>query len=155
MENTPATIDILLGGTPTADAVRRLEGCLLQAPQVDLSTTNVIHGRMCARTIFVPADTVLTGALTNIDNVCIVQGDISVTTDAGVQRLTGYNVLTAKAGAKRVGYAHADTWWTTIHHTDLTDVEAIEEEMTNEASRLQTRTLALRKEAQPALEVAA
>lgn len=155
MELAPLNLDILIGSVPTPDAVRRIEECLLQAPQVDLQTTNVVHGRMCARTILVPAGTVLTGALTNIDNVCIVQGDISVTTDAGVQRLTGYNVLTARAGAKRVGYAHADTYWTTIHHTDLTDVEAIEEEMTNEASRLHTRTLALSRADQPALEVTA
>ena len=112
---------------------------LAQLPQMDLGTTNVVHGRMCARTIFIPAGGALVGALTNRDNICIVQGDILVTTDEGPQRLTGFNVITAKAGSKRGGIAYADTYWTTIWHTELTDIIAIEDEMTDESELLQTR----------------
>ena len=122
------------------DAVRRLEAELLALPQVDLSTESLVHGGMCARTILIPAGTVLTGAMTNMDNVCIVCGDIEVTTDEGVKRLTGYHVLPAKAGAKRAGVAFADTWWTTIWPTQLTDIEAIEDEATPESHLLQTRS---------------
>lgn len=121
------------------ECVRRLEVEILELPQVDLSTENLVHGGMCARTILIPAGTVLTGAQTNMDNVCIVSGDIEVTTDAGVQRLTGYHVLPAKAGAKRAGVAFADTWWTTIWPTELTDIAAIEDEATSESHLLQTR----------------
>lgn len=130
----------------TVDAVRRLEDAVAEMPQVDLSTENLVHGGMCARTIFIPAGTVLTGALTSMDNVCVMFGDIEVTTDDGPQRLTGYHVLPAKAGAKRAGFAHADTWWTTIWPTDLTDIEAIEDEATSESARLQTRRLKLEGE---------
>lgn len=128
---------------PTPDQVRVLEDALKQLPQVDLQTTHVLYGGMCARTIFIPAGTVLTGALTNIDNICVVQGDITVTTDDGPQRLTGFNVLPAARGAKRAGVAHADTWWTTVHRTELTDIEAVEDEMTDESAQLQTRRDAL------------
>lgn len=128
---------------PSVDRVAALERVLARLPQVDLQTRHGVHGRISHRTIFIPAGTVLTGALTARDNVCVVFGDIEVTTDEGVRRLTGFHVLEAKAGAKRAGYAHADTWWTTLHHTDLTDIEAIEREMTPEAERLQTRTLQL------------
>jgi hypothetical protein len=121
--------------------VRRLEHVLLNLPQVDLRPQLLVHGRLAARTIFIPAGTLLTGTLTNCDNVCIACGDITVTTDEGPRRLTGYNVLPAKAGAKRAGIAHADTWWTTIHHTDLTDPTEIENEMTDEADLLQSRRL--------------
>lgn len=132
----------LPAGTDPA-AVRRLEDQLLEMPQVDLGTSLVVHGRMAARTIFIPAGTILTGTLTKIDNLCVVMGDITVTTDDGPQRITGHRVLTARAGFKRAGLAHADTWWTTIHHTDQTDVRAIEDEMTDEADRLQTRREAI------------
>lgn len=128
---------------PDPAAVRRLEDAVWDLPQVDLGTQLVVHGRMAVRTVFIPAGTVVTGAQTKIDNVCIVVGDITVTTDEGPQRITGHRVLTAKAGFKRAGIAHADTWWTTIHHTDHTDVQAIEDEMTDEADRLQTRRQAL------------
>lgn len=110
-------------------------------PQVDLQTANVIHGGLCARTIFIPAGTCLTGALTKLDNVCVVFGDITVTTDGGVQRLTGFNVLTARAGVKRAGLANSDTWWVTLHRTELTDITAIEDEMTDESRLLGARRM--------------
>lgn len=121
------------------DQVAMLEAALMDLPQRDLQTTNVVHAGMCARTIFIPAGTVLTGAMTNCDNICVVSGDISVTTDDGVQRFTGYNVLPASKGKKRAGVTYADTWWTTVHVTELTDILAIEHEMTDEAALLQTQ----------------
>lgn len=120
-----------------------MEEELLRLPQVDLHTSHLVHGGMCARTILIPAGTALTGALTNRDNLCVVVGDITVTTDLGPQRLVGVNLLPAVAGAKRAGVAHADTWWTTFFRTDLTDIAAIEDEMTSESVLLQTRNLAL------------
>lgn len=98
---------------------------------------------MYARTIFIPAGVALTGALTEMDNICVLYGDITVTTDEGTQRLTGFNVLPAKRGAKRAGVTHADTWWATVIPTELTDIDAIEDAMTTEADRLQTRNPAL------------
>jgi hypothetical protein len=129
----------LLGGMPSVEAVRELESHLITLPQVDLGTTHVVHGGMYARTIRIPAGTVLTGALTNCDNICILCGDITVTTDDGPQRLTGYHVIPAKAGAKRVGATHADTWWTTLHHTAMTDLADLENEMTDENAGLSSR----------------
>lgn len=155
---TPAPIDdshapaALLGGMPSPAAVSALEQHLLDLPQVDVGTTHLVHGGMYARTILIPAGTLLTGALTNQDNVCVVHGDITVTTDEGVQRLTGFHVLPARAGAKRAGVAHADTWWTTLWTTDLTDITEIETVLTDEADLLQTRRQALGHDARPALE---
>lgn len=130
------------GRMPRQNAkVAALERLILQAPQVDLGTRNLVHGGLCARWIFVPAGTVLTGALTNKANVCIVFGDIEVTTDDGPKRLTGFHVLPAEPGAKRAGHAIADTWWATVWRTDLDRIEDIEAEMTHEADRLQSRLL--------------
>lgn len=144
--NAPAPIaeqQAFVAGMPTVEAVRALESRLLQLPQVDIGTSHLVHGGLSARTIFIPAGVALTGALTKRDNVCVVCGDITVTTDEGPQRLTGFHVLPAKAGAKRAGIAHADTWWTTLHRTDLTEIAAIEDEMTDESEQLQNRMLAL------------
>lgn len=130
-------IDILL--TLRNDQVAALEAFMLTQPQVDLSTEHVVHGGMCARTILIPAGTMLTGAMTNCDNICVVQGDITVSNDGSTQRLTGFNVLPAHAGHKRAGLAHVDTYWTMIWPTELTDIQAIEDEMTDESAKLQTR----------------
>jgi hypothetical protein len=128
--------DVILS---TNHSVAELESLLLTVPQVDLSTANLIHAGMCARTIFIPAGVMLTGALTNLDNICITSGDITVTTDDGTVRFTGYHVLPATKGNKRAGIAHADTYWTTVWKTDLTDITEIEDEMTNESEILQSR----------------
>ena len=90
-------------------SVRALKAEMLKFPQVDCKTTHVIHGGMYARTIFIPAGTVLTGAKTNVENICILSGDISVSTDEGLKRLVGFTVIPANAGFKRAGFAHADT----------------------------------------------
>lgn len=128
--------------TARAD-VERLEQLVLSVPQVDLRTEHSLSGGVYARTIYIPAGTVLTGATHKKDHINIVYGDITVTTDTGPVRLTGHNVLPTKAGSKRAGFAHADTVWTTICHTALTDIEAIEDELVEESARLQTRQAAL------------
>lgn len=137
MENDHVTT--LLSSMPDPDTVRALEDATLGLPQVHLQTEHLVHGGMYCRSGMIPAGTLLTGALTRHDNVCLVVGDITVTTDEGVRRLTGTHILAAKAGAKRAGIAHADTWWVTIHATPLTDVREIEDDMTPESAQLQTR----------------
>lgn len=124
-------------------SVDELEAAVLSAPQVDLRTEHVLSGGVYARTIHIPAGTVLTGATHKKDHVNVVFGDITVTTDEGTRRITGYHVLPTKAGSKRAGFAHADTVWTTICETALTDIEAIEDELVEESTRLQTRQAAL------------
>lgn len=131
--------------SPLADgsAVEALERMVLEQPQVDLRTEHALSGGVYARTIHIPAGTVLTGATHKKDHVNVVIGDITVTTDEGPVRFTGYHVIPTKAGSKRAGFAHADTAWTTICRTDLTDIEAIEDELVEESARLQTRMAAL------------
>jgi hypothetical protein len=125
------------------ERVRRLEGELLKLPQVDLKTQTLLHGGMCARTILIPAGAALTGAVTNKANFCVMVGDITVTTDDGMRRLTGFHVIPAGPGFKRAGYAHQDTFWTTVWPTEAACVEDAEDEMTPESNLLQTRLQAL------------
>ncbi len=121
--------------------VQRLEDHILQGPQVDLRTTHRFMGGMYARTIALDAGTTLTGAIHTTDHLNIVDGDISVTTDDGVVRLTGRHVLATKAGMKRAGYAHGPTAWTTVCKTEHTDLALAEQALVQDAERLQTRTL--------------
>ena len=139
-------------GMPHPDVVRQAEAFLLTLPQIDLKTQREVFAGVSTRAIFVPAGTHVTGAQTNLDNTCIVLGDITVTTDDGPRRLTGFHIIKAKAGAKRYGVAHADTWWITVHHTALTNVEEVEREMTDEAARLQTSIARLASERATLLE---
>jgi hypothetical protein len=81
--------------------------------------------------MLIPKGTVLTGAIHKTEHLCIVSGDISVTTDDGMKRITdAHAILTSKAGAKRAGFAHEDTYWTTVHATEETDLDKLVEELT-------------------------
>lgn len=122
--------------------VQMLEDHLLALPkeqQVFFDTLHDLSGGIYARTIFIPAGTRLTGAIHNKDHINVVVGDITVLTEDGPQRLTGHFVLPTRAGMKRAGIAHADTIWTTLVRTDLTNIEEIEDEITPESAKLQTR----------------
>ena len=121
------------------DYVRKLEEALLQAPQAELVTTHHLNGGMYARTVYMDAGSVMTGALHKTDHLNIVFGDVSVTTDTGVQRLIGHHVLETKAGMKRALFAHAATAWTTVCKTDKTVLEEIEEDVVEGAGKLLTR----------------
>lgn len=137
--------------SPTREQIDLFEGMLLEMPQTDLGTTHELSGGMYARTIFIPAGVTLTGAAHKTDHINVLHGDITVWTEQGMRRLTGYHVIPTKAGAKRVGYAHEDTHWTTFIRTDLMDIEAIENEVVENPETLQTRR-ALPLEATPELE---
>ena len=135
----PAESGFFIAQPATNSDIKRLEQIVLQAPQVDLRTEQKLSGKVYARTIFIPAGTVLTGATHKKDHINVVHGDITVTTDGGPKRITGYHVIPTKAGSKRAGFAHSDTVWTTLCETELTDFEAIEDELVEESAQLQTR----------------
>jgi hypothetical protein len=133
----------IIQAAPSRSDIDRLEGHILTEPQVNFETTHALSGGMYARTITIPAGVVLTGAAHKKDHLNIMRGDITVWTEAGMQRLTGQHVLPTKAGAKRVGFAHSETLWTTICATELTDLAAIESELVEEPEKLQTRNPAI------------
>ena len=123
----------------TNDLVKKLDEEVQKLPQEYVKLQHQLSGGMYARTGVIKAGQILIGAQHKKDHINIMFGDISVTTDDGVKRLVGYHVLPTKAGNKRAGIAHVDTVWTTIVKTDETELEKIEDDVVEEASRLQSR----------------
>lgn len=83
------------------------------------------------REIFIPKGTLLTGKIHRHSHPnFLMQGEVSVVTEGGgVQRLKAPLAMISKAGTKRVVYAHTDVVWITVHVTDETDLEKIEDEV--------------------------
>lgn len=106
--------------------ISALEDAMLKLPQAGIPVSHDFGGGMYARTIRIPAGTVLTGAIHLSAHLNIVHGDITIVTEEGERRYTGTHVIPSQPGTKRAGHAHADTTWTTILKTDETDVPAIE-----------------------------
>lgn len=59
----------------------------------------------------------------------ILEGDISVATEDGLQRIKAPHYGITPAGTKRVLYTHSQTKWVTVHVTEETDIEKIEAEI--------------------------
>ena len=129
---------------PMSDAaiakVRELETAMATLPdQCAIKTDHLLHAGMYFRTVHIPANTLVAGALIKIDTAVIVSGDVTVFVDGEPMLLMGYNVLPASAGRKQAAFAHTDTDYTMIFATSATTVEEAEEEFTDEAENLGSR----------------
>lgn len=121
-------------------------------PQVDLKTTHVINGGIYSRTLHIPAGVAVLGAKHKGDATHIICGDVTLASDDGPVRMIGMHVIPSGAGSRRAVLAHSDTSWTTCWRTELTDIPAIEDELTDESALLKTRRQALSAEKHEALE---
>lgn len=106
-------------GDISKDCVRekicQLEDVLLTYPQVEIPVVHRFSGGIYAREITIPKDTFLTGAIYKDDHFDVmVYGDVTVTSDDGKKRLTGFNIFEGKSGKKRAGYTHEETRWITF-----------------------------------------
>jgi hypothetical protein len=114
-------------------AIMRLETALLAAPaevQVSIKTTHHFAPGVYMREIFIPKGTVLTGKIHKTEHMNILsQGELSVWTEDGMKRLKASTVVKSQPGIKRVGFAHEDTVWITVHHnpTEERDPDKLEE----------------------------
>ena len=112
------------------DKILTLESEMKKYPQVEITPVHYFAKGLYAREIFIPKGTLLTGKIHRTEHLNIIsKGDISVVTEEGTKRITAPFTMIAKPGTKRVGYAHEDTVWTTVHATEETDLEKIELEL--------------------------
>lgn len=94
---------------------------------------SVCSGGMHAISGTMKKGSIMVGSIHLTDHLNIMScGDITVITEDGVVRLTGFNVLACKAGGRRIGLVHEDTTWTTIFKTDETDQAKVLDSMTSE-----------------------
>lgn len=135
----PAQVDVMTFANQFDDPdvrgkIERLEGMMKQFEGVPIEPRHYFANGLYAREIFIPKGTLLTGKIHKHEHLNIIsQGEISVLTEAGPQRIKAPFTIVSLPGTKRVGYAHEDTVWTTIHATTETDIEKIEAELIAES----------------------
>lgn len=144
--NMPARIDARVPAmTPEAiDKVAAAEEQMGEMPQVEIRTDHLIHAGLYARTIDIPAGTLLTGARITRPTVLVSMGDCTMWTgdNEARMRLRGKQVIAASAGRKQLIYAHEDTRLTMLFASQAESVEQAEDEFTDEADRLASRARA-------------
>ena len=69
----------------------------------------------------------MSGGIHKKGHISFVIGDVSMLTEDGRERVKGPRIVVSEPGVKRVGYAHEDTTWTTVHANpaELRDAEAL------------------------------
>lgn len=112
------------------ERVLALQSALVQMPQYEPVTEHYFHGGMYCRKVFRHADVTVVGKVHKKEHFyMIVSGTVAVTTDDGVQVITGPHLLCSKPGTKRVVYSVTDALCMTFHRVDSTTVEDAEEEL--------------------------
>lgn len=82
------------------------------------------------REIFIPAGTAIVGKIHKHAHLnMLMKGKVSVFTEKGREDFVGPLMMVSQAGTKRAVYAHEDTVWVTVHLTNDTDLEKIEDEI--------------------------
>lgn len=123
----------------TIDRVRALETFSRGLPQTKIATIHTLHAGLYGRTIMIPADTILTGALIKIATVLIVSGHVIAVVDDVPTELIGYKVIPARPYRKAAFLAKTDTHMTMLFASKAKTVEEAEAEFTDEADLLFSR----------------
>lgn len=110
------------------DWIRQIVAGGLDSPECPL--THHFAPGAYGREILLPKDSLVVGKIHKHAHLnMLMKGKVSVATEHGVAHLTAPMVFTSQPGTKRVVYAHEDSIWVTVHVTNQTDLDAIEEEM--------------------------
>jgi hypothetical protein len=105
-------------------SIYRLEGALLQLPQVDMPVQHEFCAGLYARTMHIPAGTILTGAIHREESFFLVRkGELIVSTDNGPCTLRSGDMSISKIGTKRAGIALTDVEVTTFHANPTNEQE--------------------------------
>ena len=112
------------------DKVKALQAELAKLPQYEPETKHYFHGGMYCREVWRPADVLVVGAVHKKEHFyLIVSGTVAITTDDGVQEVTGPHLLLSKPGTKRAVYALTDALCMTFHALEAKTVEEAEAEL--------------------------
>jgi hypothetical protein len=96
--------------------IYHLEAELLKLPQVEMPVDHDFCNGLYARTMHIPAGTVLTGAIHREESFFLVRkGELIVSTDNGPRTLVSGDMSISKIGTKRAGIALTDVEVTTFH----------------------------------------
>jgi hypothetical protein len=112
------------------DKVQTLQAEVSKLPQYEPETKHYFHGGMYCRKVFRHAGVLVVGAVHKKEHFyLIVSGTVAITTDDGVQEVTGPYLFSSKPGTKRAVYAVTDTLCMTFHAIEAKTVEEAEAEL--------------------------
>ena len=116
--------------TSMLNKVKALQVEVPKLPQYEPDTKHYFHGGMYCREVFRDAGVLIVGAVHKKEHFyLIVSGTVAITTDDGVQEVTGPYLFSSKPGTKRAVYAMTDALCMTFHRVESSNVEDAEAEL--------------------------
>lgn len=108
------------------DKTLMAEAWMKEQPQIELPVKHYFSKGVYARELFIPAGVTLVGEIHKYENLNILsKGSMLVSTEDGIIRVDAHFTVVSPAGTKRIAHTLTECIWTTIHGTDLKDVDAI------------------------------
>jgi quercetin dioxygenase-like cupin family protein len=115
---------------PSREQIERLQAEMVQMPQYEPPTEHVFHGGMYCRQVWRPAGCLIVGKVHKKEHFyMVVSGTVKVTTDDGLQTITGPMLLCSTPGTKRAVFAETDALCMTFHRVESNTVEDAESEL--------------------------
>lgn len=129
MEIARTSIDAM---TPEVmrEKVINLQKAIVQLPQYQPVTNHTFFGGMYCREVYRDAGVCIVGRVHKKEHFYyIVFGTVTITTDEGVQTITGPHLLCSRPGTKRAVFAETNALCMTIHKTDSQTPDEAEKEL--------------------------
>jgi len=127
---TQALEQVLL---PSREQILTLETRMREFEQIDCPLEHTFAPGSYGRTIQLPKGALVVGKIHKHAHLNIVsRGLVTVVTEFGRHEIDARErpvVFTSQAGSKRALYCHEETWWTTVHLVESTDLAEIERDI--------------------------
>lgn len=112
------------------EGLLEIEQELAEYPQVEMPPTHLQAKDLYAREIDIPAGTLLIGKIHKHSSLNIMlKGEMTLLTEDGVKRIKAPFRVVSKPGIKRMGYAHTDCTWLSVHGTQEVELDKIEQDV--------------------------
>lgn len=121
VDQTPAQI---------RNSVTQLAEALKGYPQEDLPVQHDFLEGVYLRTVYMKSGDVVIGKIHKQEHVAIIsKGHATVLTEHGVLEIKAPFIFKSPPGARRALIIHEDMVWTTIHRSEHTDLDKLEEQL--------------------------
>lgn len=131
--NTPRQLPALaIDQTPAQirSSVSELAEALKQLPQEDIPVQHDFLEGVYMRTVYMKAGDIIIGKIHKQEHVAIIsKGYATVITEHGRLEIRAPFLFKSPPGARRALLIHEDMVWTTVHRSDLKDLESLEEQL--------------------------
>ena len=113
------------------DTVRDVQQQLSSSPdQIEVPVQHHFAPGVYMRQMDAAAGTLVVSKMHRTEHMNILlKGSLTVATENGIEYLKAPVVIKSMPGTKRIGYFHEDSSWITVHPTEETDLEKIEQQV--------------------------